>query len=143
MKRDSRRKEKRICFIKLLGLACKNEDSQFESFVKGKDIRKTGHNIVELAVIWLWDDGFDIRGNLYLNTSRLNDQVTRLNHAVGDLQDSTTETPNESLIEIIRQVEEMAREIIRRVAEIERELALISAIRALENLRNLVREARE
>lgn len=43
----------------------------------------------------------------------------------------------------MRQIQEMAQEIVRRVSEIERELALISAIRALENLRNLVREARE
>ncbi|KAF7951793.1 hypothetical protein EAE96_007091 [Botrytis aclada] len=77
------------------------------------------------------------------NTARLNDQVTRLNQAVRDLEGSTNGTPDESLIELMRQVEEMSREIIRRVAEIERELALISAIRALENLRNLVREARE
>ncbi|KAF7950720.1 uncharacterized protein EAE97_002272 [Botrytis byssoidea] len=70
-------------------------------------------------------------------------QVTRLNQAVRDLQDSSTETPDESLIELMRQIEEMAREIVRRVAEIERELALISASRALENLRNLVREAGE
>ncbi|TGO11958.1 hypothetical protein BTUL_0097g00100 [Botrytis tulipae] len=78
-----------------------------------------------------------------LSTTRLHDQVARLNQAVRDLQDSSSETPDESLIELMRQVEEMAREIVRRVAEIERELALISAIRALENLRNLVREAGE
>ncbi|TGO33828.1 hypothetical protein BHYA_0225g00110 [Botrytis hyacinthi] len=78
-----------------------------------------------------------------LSTTRLHDQVTRLNQAVRDLQDSSTENPDGSLIELMRHIEEMAHEIVRRVDEIERELALISAIRALENLRNLVREAGE
>ncbi|TGO45676.1 hypothetical protein BOTNAR_0647g00030 [Botryotinia narcissicola] len=78
-----------------------------------------------------------------LSTNRLHDQVMRLNQAARDLQDSSNETPDEPLIELMRQIEEMAREIVRRVDEIERELALISAIRALENLRNLVIEAGE
>ncbi|ATZ54823.1 hypothetical protein BCIN_11g01510 [Botrytis cinerea B05.10] len=78
----------------------------------------------------------------YLHTARLNDQLMRLRQAVRDLQGSS-ETLDESLIELMRQVEEMARDIVLRVAEIERELALISAFGALENLRNLVREAGE
>ncbi|KAM0128796.1 hypothetical protein ACHAO1_008790 [Botrytis cinerea] len=69
-------------------------------------------------------------------------QVPLQRQAVRDLQGSS-ETLDESLIELMRQVEEMARDIVLRVAEIERELALISAFGALENLRNLVREAGE
>ena len=77
-----------------------------------------------------------------LSTSQITLTVPLQRQAVRDLQGSS-ETLDESLIELMRQVEEMARDIVLRVAEIERELALISAFGALENLRNLVREAGE
>ncbi|CCD47630.1 predicted protein [Botrytis cinerea T4] len=51
MKRESRRRERHTCFIKLLGLACKNlyklqsKLGQFEASAAGKDIQKMGHNM--------------------------------------------------------------------------------------------------
>ncbi|CAD6446575.1 77efd688-9f5d-451e-8a1b-51d05ad086d2 [Sclerotinia trifoliorum] len=75
-----------------------------------------------------------------LNLSYFVHRMTRLILSLASLQGGATD---ESHADIIRQVEEMRDEINRRAAIMERRFAIMRALSVLENLRDIVEEARE